>query len=250
MTVASWETERSLLRALQAGAMWTGARVQKHPISYLATCPYCGDPLETEVHLLWDCPRWQTQWAAWLPLVWGEAAQLLALGLPSAWLVCLRTTGLLPVALVRPEEVDQAGWLMYHLYGMYLAVPSARMGADVAARRDAGAGPSFFAIVRSRLPDARRGYSWGQLGAGPHPPAPPTAPPALRAGPPPGSPCEASFGMVLLQWASRQRWVIGQGHVTYVEVAPGLRGPRGLSRPSATTDCRGSHCQYAPGAKC
>ena len=52
MTVAGSETERSLLRALQAGATWTGARVQKHQISDLAACPYCGGPPETEVHLL------------------------------------------------------------------------------------------------------------------------------------------------------------------------------------------------------
>ena len=48
----------------------------------------------------------------------------------------------------------------------------------------------------------------GQLGAGPHPPAPP-APLALRAGPPPGWPWEASFAMALLQWASRLRWLRG-----------------------------------------
>ena len=60
MTVASLETERSLLRALQAGAMWTGARVRKHQISDWAACPYCGPPPETEVHLLWDYPRWQS----------------------------------------------------------------------------------------------------------------------------------------------------------------------------------------------
>ena len=44
MTVASSETERSLLRALQAGATWTGARVRKHQISDLVACPYCGVP--------------------------------------------------------------------------------------------------------------------------------------------------------------------------------------------------------------
>ena len=219
MTVASSETERSLLRALQAGATWTGARVSKHQISDLAACPYCGGPPETEVHLLWDCPPWHTQRAAWLPLVQAEAALLPALALPSAWPVCLRATGLLPAALVRPEEADQAGRLMYRLYGMYLAVLSARMGAEVAARRDAGAGPSVFAIARRRPPDARRGYPWGQLGAVPHPPAPPAAPLALRAGPPPGWPWEASFAMALLQWASRLRWLPGQGHVTYVELA-------------------------------
>ena len=79
-----------------------------------------------------------------------------------------------------------AGRLMYRLYGTYLAVLSARMGAEVAARGDAGAGPSVFAIARRCPPDARPGYPWGQQGAGPHLPAPPTAPlacaPALRRG--------------------------------------------------------------------
>ena len=155
MTVASWETEHSLLQALQAGAMWTGARVRNHQISDIAACPYCGDPPETEVHLLWDCPRWQTQRAAWLPLVWAKASQLPAFALPSAWPVCLRTTGLLLAALVRPEAADQAEQLMYRLYCMYLAVPSACKGAEVEARRDAGAGPSVFAITRRRPTDAR-----------------------------------------------------------------------------------------------
>ena len=195
MKVASSETERSLLRALQAGATWTGARVRKHQISDLAACPYWGGPPETEVHLLWHCPRFHTQPAAWLPLVQAEAAQLPALALHLAWPVCLRAAGLLPAALVQPEEVDQAGRLMCRLYGMYLAVLSARMGAEVAARRDAGAGSSVFAIARRRPPDARRGYPWGQLGAGPHTPVPPKAPLALRAGPPPGLPWEASFAM-------------------------------------------------------
>ena len=93
------------------------------------------------------------------------------------------------------------------------------MGAEVAARRDAGAGPSVFAIARRRPPDARRGYPWGPLGAGPHRPAPTAAPLALRAGPPPGWPWEASFAVALLQWAGQLRWLPGQGHVTYVELA-------------------------------
>ena len=36
----------------------------------------------------------------------------------------------------------------------------AHMEAEVAARRDEGAGPSVFAAVHRRLPYARRGYPW------------------------------------------------------------------------------------------
>ena len=61
MTLASSEMERSLLRAVEAGVICGGARVRKHQIFDLAACLYFGGPLETEVHLLWDCPRWQTE---------------------------------------------------------------------------------------------------------------------------------------------------------------------------------------------
>ena len=108
---------------------------------------------------------------------------------------------------------------MYHLYGMYRAVLSARMGAEIAAPRDAGTGPSAFDIWRRCPPDARRRYPCGQLGAGPRPPAPPTALLAMRASSPPGRPWEASFAVALLQWASRLRWLPRQGNVTYVELA-------------------------------
>ena len=53
MTVASSETERSLLRALQAGATWTGARVRKHQNLVVAACPYVpfvNRPFQSEIH--------------------------------------------------------------------------------------------------------------------------------------------------------------------------------------------------------
>ena len=69
MTVTITETELSLLRALMAGATWMGARIRSHRMAALASCPYYGGPPETEVHVLWECPRRQAQRAAWLPLV-------------------------------------------------------------------------------------------------------------------------------------------------------------------------------------
>ena len=52
MTVASSETELSLLRALQAGATWTGVQVRSHGIAARPTCPSCGRPPETEATAL------------------------------------------------------------------------------------------------------------------------------------------------------------------------------------------------------
>ena len=98
-------------------------------------------------------------------------------------------------------------------------------------------GPLVFAVARRRPPDARQGYPWGQLGVGPHPPAPLAVPLALRAGPPPW---EASFAVAFLQWANQHRWLPGQGHVTYVELALDFEAhANGPSQPPATTGCGG-----------
>ena len=85
---------------------------------------------------------------------------------------CLWATGLLPAALAAQSELDQACQLMYRLYGMYLAVLSACMEAEVATHEDAGAGSSVFTATRGHPPDARRGNPWWQLGERPPPKAP------------------------------------------------------------------------------
>ena len=63
-----------------------------------------------------------------------EARALPALAQRAAWPVCLRATGLLPLALVGDGEDAQAGRLPYRMYGMYLAGLSARRAAEEAAR--------------------------------------------------------------------------------------------------------------------
>ena len=161
-----------------------------------------------------------------------EAAQLPALALPSPWPVCLRATPLLRVASVRLEEVDQAGWLMYRLHGMYVAVLSAHMGAEVAARREVGAGPLVFAIARRRPPDARRGYPWGQLDAA-HIPRPANDAIGFARRPATG----VAVGGVVCDGSravGRLRWLLGQGHVTYVELAQDSKAhaERALPAPS------------------
>ena len=59
MTVASWETELSLLRALQSGATWRGEQARSHRIMARSprimaqgTYPYFGGRPWTEAHLL------------------------------------------------------------------------------------------------------------------------------------------------------------------------------------------------------
>ena len=57
LRVASTELEKSLLRGLMAGALWTAARVLGHGMQTNSACPHCGAAHEDEVHVLWDCPE-------------------------------------------------------------------------------------------------------------------------------------------------------------------------------------------------
>ena len=69
LRVASTELEASLLRGLLAGALWTAARVRGHNMRATSSCPGCGSQHEDEVHVLWDCPSWETAragWGAWV----------------------------------------------------------------------------------------------------------------------------------------------------------------------------------------
>ena len=88
----------------------------------------------------------------------------------------------------------------------------------------------------------------GELGAGPHPPAPQAALLALRAGPPPGWPSEELSKLALLQLAIRLRWLPGQDHLTYVELAVDLEAHAEQALP-ATFGYGGSSCRCALGAR-
>ena len=59
LRVASTELEKSLLRGLMAGALWTAARVLGHGTPTNSACPHCGVTHEVEVQVLWDCPEWE-----------------------------------------------------------------------------------------------------------------------------------------------------------------------------------------------
>ena len=232
LTMASTETELSLLRVLMVGATWTSERARVHSIVARGTHLYCVGPQETPTRLLWECPCWHAQRAPWLPLVLVEATPLPMPALPSTWLPCLRATGLLPAALVAPSEQNEACRLMYCPYGMYLAVLSAHMEVEVTARRDAGAGPSVFAAARKRPPDARRGYPWWQRSNGLLPTAPlaPLLVPRVKS--PLDWPWKPSFMEVTVQSATSITWFLGPGHVMYMELALDARAHAGRALPA------------------
>ena len=162
------------------------------------------------------------------------ARPLPTLAVPSAWPACLRSAGLLPLALVPNNDALQlAKDLLYRLYGMFLAVLAARKTALDAAQQRGDQRSTVFGPARGRAPDTRAAYPWHQLGAGPLP-MPPARPPLdAPAGLPPQWPWEATFLHALLRWARALLWLPGQGHVTYVELALDFEEHAGRALPTA-----------------
>ena len=142
LRVTSTELEKSLLRGLMAGALWTAARVSSHGMRTNSECPHCGAAHEDEVHVLWDCPAWEQVRETWSPSLRDAAAALPQLGPPDQWPACLRRAGLFPLPLAQGVEEGLLDEFLYRLYGMYLAVLAARMAAG---RGDhTGLGDSLF----------------------------------------------------------------------------------------------------------
>ena len=81
---ASTELEKSLLRGLLAGAMWTAARVSGHGMRANSTCPHCGAAHEDEAHVLWECPEWGDARGPWLPWLNDAAGAIPNLGIPGS----------------------------------------------------------------------------------------------------------------------------------------------------------------------
>ena len=95
LRAASTELEKSLLRGLMAGALWTAARVSGHGMRTNSACPRCGAAHEDEVHVLWDCPEWEQARETWRPWLSDAATAIPQLGPPA----CLRKAGLFPLRL-------------------------------------------------------------------------------------------------------------------------------------------------------
>ena len=119
--------EKSLLRGLLAGAMWTAARVSGHGMHANAACPHCGAAQEDEAHVLWDCPEWDDARGTWLPWLHDAARAIPGLGPPDRWPSCLRKAGLFPLRLAQGVDRELLDEFLYRLYYMYLAVLAAWM---------------------------------------------------------------------------------------------------------------------------
>ena len=156
LLAASMELEKSLLRGLLAGAMWTAARVSGHGMWANSACPHCGAAHEDEAHVLWECPEWGDARGTWLPWLNDAAGAIPNLGPPDRWPSCLRKAGLFPLRLAQGVDRDLLDEFLYRLYGMYLAVLAARMAASQGDQP--GHGDSLF--PEQSRPRPRDPYPW------------------------------------------------------------------------------------------
>ena len=88
LQAASTELERSLLRGVMAGALWTAARASGHGMRTNSACPHCGAAHEDEVHVLWDSPEWESARETWRPWLSDAATATPHLGPPDQWPSC------------------------------------------------------------------------------------------------------------------------------------------------------------------
>ena len=105
------ELDKSLLRGVMAGALWTADRAHRRGLRQGDRCSYCDKgSREDEDHLLWWCAAWKSARDPFLPEVM-LLARALKLGALSEWPLCLRLCELLPEAVVRRSGLARGlGW--------------------------------------------------------------------------------------------------------------------------------------------
>ena len=101
LCAASIELQKSQLRGLMAGALWTAARVLGHGTRTNSACPHCGAAHEDGVHILWDCPEWEHARGTWRPWLNDVAAAIPQLGPMDQWPACLWKAGLSALRLAQ-----------------------------------------------------------------------------------------------------------------------------------------------------
>ena len=111
LALCATELDKSLLRGVQAGAVWTASRAHHRGLRQDDGCPYYPTGTrEDEDHLLWWCEAWNATRDSFLPDVM-LLARALKLGALSEWPPCLRLCGLLPESVVTRSGLARGpGW--------------------------------------------------------------------------------------------------------------------------------------------
>ena len=101
------ELDKSILRGVLTGAIWTAVRANERGLRPTRACPYCEkqEP-EDEEHLLWRCVVWK---ATRGPLITEILLLAKALKLDSLrdWPPCIRLYGIIPDGVVRASGIGE-----------------------------------------------------------------------------------------------------------------------------------------------
>ena len=122
------ELERTLLRTLLTGALWTAPRAYLRGMITSPLCPYCQQETETEEHILSHCSSWSFARDPHKPHVLRLTDKIPELPPLCSWPPCLKLCGLAP-ELPAPvnRQVGQHNLpFLSALHTMYVAVLAAR----------------------------------------------------------------------------------------------------------------------------
>ena len=192
-SIASFESERerSLLRTLLAGGLWTAIRAHQRGMITSQCCPYCQQADETEQHILWECAEWAAARNLHIANVRALAAKVPDIPPFDKWPSCLKISGLLP-AIEPPtnRQVEQHDLpFIQALHAIFVAILAARKLRDQQA-------PKLFPTV---CPQACSANPYHQL-VGPIPPPPPARPVCLHNPTACTWPWEKPYLVDLLAW--------------------------------------------------
>ena len=123
--------ERSLLRTLLTGALWTAQGAHRCGLRASPVCPYCQAEAEMEAHILWRCAAWRHIHDPLMTTVRRLAADLQDLPAEPNWRPCLKLCGLARPLEIFPAPLKEASLLfLISLHMAYVAILTARKLRD------------------------------------------------------------------------------------------------------------------------
>ena len=213
LRAASTELEKSLLRGLLTGPMWTAARVSGHGTRAHSACPHCGAAHEDEAHVVWECPEWDKARGRWLPWLNDAAGAIPNLGPPDRWPSCLEGRPFPPPAGTGGGPGPPRRVLVLPIWHV-LGGPRCPYGSQPGGPT----GPRRLPLSGAAGPRPHDPYPWDDF-AGPLPGDTVRPQPRLQPGVPPDWRWPHDFVHDLVRWARALAWMPGPAKVSWAELA-------------------------------
>ena len=152
LELCATELDKSLLRSVLTGAIWTADRAFRRGLRPDGRCPFCDKGVqEDENHLFWWCEAWSTIRNPSLPSIM-LMARALKLGALSEWPPCLRICGLMPESVVQRSGLARGpGWKK-----------TCKELHRVSRHWMPGPGEDWLTACRQRSELARAGQEWAE----------------------------------------------------------------------------------------